>query len=203
MSRGFSRRSLLRGLGAAVTLGPLVPILSRAQEAGGPRKRLVLFYSPDGVGRNTDWEPSGSESDFTLQEMHRPLDPWKPWLIVPTGISLDAEGAGEGHAYGMGGLWTASYTKEPSGDADFDGGNGHRTGWSSGPSIDQVVANGFGERCPYQTPPDDPTPEVAYRTLELGAQTGDAHIVSRMIYAGEDRPASAADDPAAVFARAP
>lgn len=197
----FSRRTLLRGLGAAVGLGPLVPILSaRAQEVRYP-KRLIVFYSPDGVGRNNDWEPSGSETDFTLSEIHEPLQPFAPHLIVPVGLRLDAEGAGEGHAYGMGGLWTASYTKEPSGDADFDGGNGHRTGWGSGPSVDQVVANAYGENCPYQTPPDDPTPEVPYRTLELGAMTGDAHIVTRMIYAGEDRPLNAEDSPVAVFDR--
>ena len=75
---------------------------------------------------------------------------------------LVAGGAGEAHAYGMTGLWTASTLNGPSTGADFDGGNGNRTGWGSGPSIDQLVAQAAGENLPYQEAIDADDVDGAY-----------------------------------------
>src|SRR5690606_24413742 len=99
------------------------------------------------------------------------------------------------------GLGTASTLHEPHAGADFDGGNGHRTGWGSGPSIDQIVARAYGPAAPYRVPPDDPNQETPYRSLELGVQTGGVTSLTRMIYAGDKQPLHPETNPRAAFDR--
>jgi len=157
---GISRRRLLQGLGLGASVGPLIPLLNASGAESVRPKRLVLFFSPDGAAaldwaNAVDWRPTGTETDFTFHAMHAPLEPHKSKVVVPWGLTLTAGGAGEGHAYGMAGIWTGATLSEPSAGADFDGGNGHRTGWGSGPSIDQIVAQAFGPNTPYQSAPTD------------------------------------------------
>ncbi|MFO7177247.1 MAG: DUF1552 domain-containing protein [Pseudomonadota bacterium] len=203
---GLSRRKLLQTLGVSTVLSPLIPLLNASgQEAARP-KRLLLFFTPDGVpskdwNTTVDWRPKGTETDFTFSEIHSPLQPFMAKMVVPWGLTMTAGGAGEQHAYGMAGLWTASTLHEPHAGADFDGGNGHRTGWGSGPSIDQIVARAYGPAAPYRVPPDDPNQETPYRSLELGVQTGGVTSLTRMIYAGDKQPLHPETNPRAAFDR--
>jgi hypothetical protein len=194
---GISRRNILRGLGAAAVTAPFLPLLNASGQEMGFPKRLLLVYTPDGTGY-TDWMPTGSSTDFNLGPIHQPLEPHKADIRILGNMRLTVGGAGEGHAYGMAGLWTASRCKE---GTLFDGGNEHMTGWGSGTSIDQTIARAYGMGKPYMQPPDSATPETPYRTLELGVQTGSEHIVRRMIYAGDDAPIASDDDPYSVFDR--
>jgi hypothetical protein len=114
---------------------------------------------------------------------------------------MTAKGAGENHAFGMAGLWTGSTLQPPSAGADFDGGNGNRTGWGSGPSIDQVVAKAFGPKMPYQRAENDASPETAYRSVQLGVECQGATSLNRMIYADKDKPLTPDDKPKAAFDR--
>jgi len=196
MKYGISRRNLLRGLGVGVAATPFLPLFNASGQETLP-KRLILFYTPDGTG-HTDWAPTGSSTDFTLGPIHAALEPHKADIRVLGNMRLTVGGAGEGHAYGMCGLWSASRCKE---GTLFDGGNENMTGWGSGTSIDQTIARAFGLGKPYMQPPDSPTQETPYRTLELGVQTGSEHIVRRMIYAGDDAPIASDDDPYSVFDR--
>jgi hypothetical protein len=95
-----------------------------------------------------DWRPQGSATDFTLHAIHSPLAPLQSKLTIPWGLKMTAGGAGENHAFGMAGLWTGSTLHGPSQGADFDGGNGNRTGWGSSASIDQIVAQASGANAP-------------------------------------------------------
>ncbi len=194
---GISRRGILKALGASAAAAPFLPLLNASGQEMGFPKRLILFYTPDGTG-HTDWEPTGSSADFTLGPIHAPLEPHKADIRILGNTRLTVGGAGEGHAYGMCGLWTASRCKE---GTLFDGGNEHMTGWGSGTSIDQTISRAYGPGKPYMQAPDSPTQETPYRTLELGVQTGSEHVVRRMIYAGEDAPIAADDDPYSVFDR--
>jgi hypothetical protein len=187
-------------------VGPILPLLNASGAEPTFPKRLILIFEPDGAPAkdyNTavNWEPTGSETDFTLAEIHQPLEPMKSRLVVPWGLKLTAGGAGENHAFGMCGLWTASTCQEPSANANFDGGNGHHTGWGSGPSIDQFVAKEFGPNKPYQRAADDPMPETLFRTVQLGVECLDPAITNRMIYAGKDQPLHPEDNPKAAFDR--
>jgi hypothetical protein len=197
-----SRRKFLGGLGAAAALSPFIPLLNASgQEIGRPPKRLLLVFTPDGTAPNIDWMPQGTEREFALRFVHEPLEPVKSKIVIPWGLRMSARGAGEQHAYGMAGQWTGSLLHEPQNGADFDGGNGNRTGWGSGPSIDQVVANAFGPNLPYQRAPEEADPEVAFRTLELGVQSGQPHSINRMIYRGDEQPLHPETNARAAFDR--
>jgi hypothetical protein len=203
---GWSRRRLLQSLGLGVAALPLLPLLNaNGQDAPRP-KRLLLLFSPDGMAAkdyNTtvDWRPTGTETDFTLHAIHAPLEPYKAKMVVPWGLTLTAGGAGEAHAYGMAGLWTGATLHDPSGTADFDGGNGHRTGWGSAVSVDQIVAQAFGPNMPYQRGPTDTSQETKYRSVALGVQCGQPTSLNRMTYSGDNQPIHPEVNPKAAFDR--
>ena len=203
---GFSRRKLLQALGLGAAAGPIIPILNASGAEPLTPKRLVLIFQPDGApaldyGNTVDWRPQGSETSFTLHQIHAPYEALKSKVVVPWGLTLSAGGAGEAHAYGMAGLWTGSTLHEPGAGADFDGGNGNRTGWGSGPSIDQVVAEAFGTDMPYQRAADDANPETRFRTVELGVKCQDPTSLNRMIYAGDNSPLHPEMTPKSAFDR--
>ena len=198
---GFSRRALLRGLGLSAGIAPFLPLLNASGQEPKRPKRLLLIFTPDGSSDGVDWKPQGTETSFTMHAMHAPLEPFKPKLVIPWGLKMSASGAGEQHAFGMAGLWTGAILHDPQPGADFDGGNGHRTGWGSGPSIDQVVAAASGDRAPYLRGPEDPAQETPYRTLELGVQCGEPHSVYRMIYKADSQPLHPETNPKAAFER--
>ncbi len=204
---GLSRRNLLKTLGASAALSPFLPLLNASgQELVFP-KRLLLFYSPDGTasiddgGAAVDWKPTGSETSFTLGSLHTPLAPHQAKIIVPWGLKMSAGGAGQEHAFGMSGLWSGATLNGPTADANFDGGNGNRTGWGSGPSIDQMIALATGPEAPYARTVDDPAQETPYRTLELGVQCLQPDSKHRMIYKGENQPLHPETNPQAAFNR--
>jgi hypothetical protein len=204
---GYSRRTLLKGLGAGAALTPFLPILNASGQEPLFPKRLLLFYTPDGTaavdhnGPVVNWKPEGTETSFTFHRIHTALEPFKAKIVVPWGMRLSAGGAGQEHAFGMSGLWSGATLNQPSDDANFDGGNGLRTGWGSGPSVDQVVAEASGPEAPYQRTADDAVQETAYRTLELGAQCAQPHSMHRMIYKGNDQPIHPETNPLAAFER--
>src|SRR5882724_3040197 len=122
-SFGVSRRNLLKGLGLGAALSPFVPLLNASgQEATRPLRLLLVFTpdgSPDGVGGPINWKPVGTETAFTLHDIHQPLTPFQSKLVIPWGLKMSANGAGEQHAYGMAGQWTASTLHPPQDGADF------------------------------------------------------------------------------------
>lgn len=203
---GLSRRGLLQSLGLGAAMGPLLPLLNASgQEAVRPL-RLLIIFQPDGapaLNYNTvvDWMPKGTEKDFTLHAIQAPLEPIKSKLVVPWGMTLTAGGAGEAHAHGMAGLWTGATLHEPHAGADFDGGNGNRTGWGGGPSVDQIVAKAFGPNCPYAKGPTDAMQETPYRSVALGVQCGGPNSLNRMTYSGDKAPIHPEVSPKAAFDR--
>lgn len=204
--RGISRRRLLQGLGLGAAMGPLVPILNASGQEPLRPKRLILLYTPDGCpalnySSTTSWKPSGSGSSFTFGAIHQPLEPYKAKIVVPWGMTLTAAGAGEAHAFGMAGLWTGSELNGPSAGADFDGGNGHRTGWGSGASVDQTIAQAYGTDCPYTRAANDPTPETAFRSVALGVQCQNPTSLNRMTYTAANQPINPEMSPRNAFDR--
>ena len=209
MQRRFtrlSRRQLLRSLGLSAAVSPLIPLLNATGQENVRPKRLLLVFTPDGAAARDwnsaiDWSPQGTETAFTLHPMHQPFAAHQSKVIIPHGLTMSAEGAGEAHAHGMAGLWTGSILNGPSGDANFDGGNGARTGWGSGASIDQLVARASGTNTPYAVGPDEPQQETAYRSVQLGVQTGNPTSLNRNIYAAENSPIHPETNPRAAFDR--
>jgi hypothetical protein len=207
-SRHFlTRRSFLQSLGVSTAVAPFVPLLNASGQEGTRPKRLLLVYTPDGTADSDgsagpiDWKPQGTETDFTLHQIHAKLEPLKSKLVIPWGLEMSVAGAGEQHAYGSAGMWSGARLKEPGNGADFDGGNGHRTGWGSGPSIDQIVAAASGPGLPYARDAADAMLETRFRTVELGVQCGNPTSVTRTIYKGDDQPIHPETNPAAAFDR--
>lgn len=202
-----TRRSFLQSLGVSTAVAPFVPLLNASgQEATRP-KRLLLVFTPDGTADSDssagpiDWKPPGTETDFRFHQIHSKLEPLRSKILLPWGLRMSAAGAGEQHAYGSAGMWTGARLKDPGNGADFDGGNGHRTGWGSGPSVDQIVAAAYGDGMPYTRAAADPMPETRFRTVELGVQCGNPTSVTRTIYKGDDQPLHPETNPQAAFDR--
>ena len=61
----------------------------RAANALGAERqqRLILFYSQHGTLRGS-WSPTGTETNFTLGELHGPLKPYQSDLLMLDGIDM-------------------------------------------------------------------------------------------------------------------
>lgn len=155
-SNTFTRRRLVKGLGAAAIALPFLNLLRPEKtRAAGVAKRVIFFYFPDGVpgpsqnGEASKWHPTGSEANFELPSVLSPLLPFKNDCVFFRGLSLGSTDSGS-HPGGAKKLLTA-----------VDGGNGE--------SIDQYLARTVGASAPW-------------RHLYLGAManqnnaSGDKHI---------------------------
>lgn len=75
MNRPISRRTLLRGAGAAVALPFLEAMLPRrARAAAADPQRFVGFFVPNGI-RMSAWTPATEGSGYALTPMLQPLAP--------------------------------------------------------------------------------------------------------------------------------
>lgn len=96
------RRSFLRGAaGSALLASPLLGLLSRGAQAatGGPAKRLILFFSPNGtVHQHRRPSGSGTRYSFPAGSILEPLSALRDQLTVIDG--LDFHGA-DNHEGGM------------------------------------------------------------------------------------------------------
>ncbi len=202
----LTRRGLLQALGLGAAAGPLIPLLNAEAQTATRPKRLLLIFTPDGApakdySTTVDWKPTGTEAAFTLHMIHSPLQPFASKMVVPWGLTQTAGGAGEAHAYGMAGLWTATTLPGPSSGASFDGGNGNLTGWGAAASLDQIVAQAFGPNMPYQRAANDANPETKYRSIALGVQCQGPSSLNRMTYTGANAPIHPEVNPKAAFDR--
>ena len=87
MNWHISRRTMLRGLGAAVSL-PLLDVMSvpslRAADDGRPPMRLAYLYIPNGVAEGA-WQPQEVDDRGRLVKLNRwmsSLEPYRDDLTV-------------------------------------------------------------------------------------------------------------------------
>ena len=112
MSKKISRRTILRGAGAAMAL-PWLESMSPAAPAGTastlsePPLRAVFLYMPNGVHPDM-WTPEGEGSDFQLSPTLQPLSDLKSEIVVPTNLWNQASKGGEGHYVKVSGLLTCT-----------------------------------------------------------------------------------------------
>jgi hypothetical protein len=151
---------------------------SRAQE-DVPR-RFIAMFSPNGTVYDA-WLPSGGETDFELSPILAPLEAHKNDLVIVEGLTQQG-GGGDGHQNGMSGMLTGAALLP----GRFAGQGSAPAGWSEGPSVDQRIAEATSGA-------------TAFRSLELGVQTGAADNWGRMCYAGRNRPLAPREDPRTVF----
>ncbi len=187
MRRGLDRRMFLKGLGvSAAGLALLPSVVTRAAEPTAPKRFLTLFT---GNGTIPDaWvKASTSEKEFTLGTILEPLAPFKNKLLLMSGVDNLATNDGPGAAHQKG--TAALLTGAPLLDGDFSGGNGdQKSGWASGISLDQHLANALGN-------------DTVFKSLELGAQVEGSNNRHRISYAGSNTPLPPDDNPLSVFDR--
>jgi hypothetical protein len=141
-SRTISRRTVLRGVGAALALPWLealspAPAVSRAFEAAaGTPKRMAFFYVPNGVHMPA-WTPESEGPLGDLPATLQPLASFKDDVLVLSGLSQDtafAHGDGPGdHARALACFLTGTHPRKT------DGAN-----IAAGISVDQLAAQKIG-----------------------------------------------------------
>jgi len=87
--RSLPRRTVLRGLGTALSL-PLLeamfPAMSlRAKAATGSPHRFLAFYVPNGMAMQY-WSPKGEGGSFELSPILEPLSPFRDQMLVLSGL---------------------------------------------------------------------------------------------------------------------
>src|SRR5438132_10301200 len=151
MTRPLSRRTVLRGLGAAVALpwleamGPLVSWAAPTAAAKPAPNRLAFLYVPNGKNM-ADWTPTTEGANFDLPAILKPLAPVKDDLLVLTGLTADkarAHGDGGGdHARAMAAFLTGCQPRKTDG-----------TDIRPGLSVGRVAASRTGHQTRLASPP--------------------------------------------------
>lgn len=96
----ISRRTVLRGLGALVSLPALEAMGSRtlaATKGQTEPSRLACFYIPGGISQY-DWFPEDTGRDYTIAPSHRPLEHHRDQFSVLTNL-LHIQGRISGHEH--------------------------------------------------------------------------------------------------------
>jgi uncharacterized protein DUF1552 len=94
----LSRRTVLRGVGAAISL-PLLDAMipagtALAQTAAAPKPKLGFFYLPHGAVIDR-WTPAATGRAFELPQILKPFEPFQADMTVVSGLrNRAAEGAG-------------------------------------------------------------------------------------------------------------
>jgi hypothetical protein len=137
--RPLSRRTFLRGTGAALSLPLLDAMLPRAAwgaEAAMAPKRMGFFFFPNGAIM-PHWTPAEVGTQFALPKTLSPLAAHQSDLLVISGLAHDkarANGDGGGdHARSCASFLTGAQPRKTSG-ADIH----------AGPSVDQLAAQQIG-----------------------------------------------------------
>lgn len=188
----LSRRAVLRGLGAAVSL-PWLEAMARgsalASAPSGPL-RMAFFYVPNGV-HMPDWTPKEEGALKELPDILKPLAAFKEDFNVLTGLAQhNGEALGDGpgdHARALATFLTGAHPKKTDG-ADI----------KVGMSVDQVAAERVGKNTRF--------PSIELGT-ERGAQAGNCDsgyscaYSSNISWRSETTPVAKEVNPRLVFER--
>jgi hypothetical protein len=137
----LSRRTILRGIGAAVSL-PLLDAMVPAFASVTTPMRLAFIYVPNGIMMD-HWTPASDGTDFELPRILAPLAPHRDNVLVLSGLTQNtgrALGDAEGdHARASATYLTGVHPRKTAGE-----------GICSGISVDQVAAShvGAGSKLP-------------------------------------------------------
>jgi hypothetical protein len=85
LRQSLPRRTVLKGLGAAVGLPFLEAMLPRGRAASKPVPRFQAFYVPNGMAMEY-WTPKGEGNAFELSPILEPLAPFRNQITVLSGI---------------------------------------------------------------------------------------------------------------------
>jgi hypothetical protein len=195
-SKPLPRRTVLRGACVTLALPFLDAMRPRVATAQAVMpKRFVVFFSANGTIKD-QWQPSGTETSFTLSPILAPLAGHEADLLIMRGLSNEASYLYDPNAHDT--SMTTMLTADrlllgPSGT----GRAGHvLDGTAAGPSIDQEIARVINSQV-----------TMAIPSLELGVQSTATilePIPLRMCFKcapGDAEAVTPEDDPKEVFNR--
>jgi hypothetical protein len=136
--KAISRRTVLRGVGAAVALpllDAMIPALTAQQRTpANAVRRLGVVYHPNGVVYE-NWLPSGVGAEFEFSRVLAPLARFRDRVVVVTGLAdRQAESLGDGggdHSRASGSYLTGVHVKRSDSMV------------LNGVSMDQIAAKAF------------------------------------------------------------
>ncbi len=190
----LSRRTVLRGLGSAISLPLLDAMLpvGRLASAAAPQPplRTMFFMVPNGAHMPA-WTPATEGAGYALSQTMEPLAKHRESISVFSGLTLDGaraheDGAGD-HARSGASFLTGAHPKKTNG-ADI----------KNSVSVDQVAAQVIGSKS-------------RFASLEMGlegsAQAGNCDsgyscaYSSNLAWRNETSPLAKENDPSAIFDR--
>jgi Protein of unknown function (DUF1552) len=135
----LSRRALLTGAGVAISL-PLLDAMIPAATAlaaipAVPKSRIAFVYFPHGAVMDR-WQPQEVGTQFEFPQILKPLDPFKSYTTVVTGLRNKEAESSDPHGI-IAGTWLSCV-----GPKDRDG-KGDR-----GMTADQLAARAIGQETP-------------------------------------------------------
>lgn len=191
----LSRRTLLRGAGAALALPwleAMIPTEASATETEDNSTddapiRLAALFVPNGV-RKDMWTPKGVGRDFEMSETLQPLEGFHDQLLVLTNLWNQASNVGDGHYVKTSGFLTCTTINKSLG-IDLN---------CNGRSMDQVAANYSGKRTPL------PSLELGIDPVSTGVDTNVGYTRvygSHIAWSGPTSPLAKELNPGLVFDR--
>jgi len=183
----LNRRTLLKGLGAAVALPSLEAMLDSqgtAYAGGAPiPKRFATFFFGNGVILNR-WRPAATGEGWALTEELAPLADVKSYVNVVSGYKVKIPNM-RGHHTGVAGILSGyPFIPLPPEGAPYNSKFG-------GPSIDQVVADAIGTTT-------FPSIQIA---VSKRLTRGEGPTLQFLSHRGPDSPLPQEFNPAALFSR--
>ena len=137
----ISRRTMLRGLGAAIALPVLDAMLPTkafaAKRGATPPLRTAFLYFPNGVWQES-WIPAATGADYALPYALEPLAGFKSSINVLSGLDKAASRTGDGHYAKTANFLTGKLVTKTTGK-DISAG---------GISVDQLIASRIGHLTP-------------------------------------------------------
>ncbi len=177
----LSRRAVLRGAGGISIALPWMEAMAprMASAATAPKRFAVVFFGNGVITSN--WNPSGSETNFTLPTSLAPLKDLQSKIVVLQGVDNATAIATGGNGHNTG-LNTVLIGQKKVGSSE--------DGWGGGISVDQVLASKIGQ-------------STRFPSLQLGVLSNQraGHPLCYLSYSGAQKPLTAEDDPRKVFAR--
>lgn len=135
--KALSRRTMLRGLGAAASLPWLDAMLPALSAQAAPTLRFGAVYFPNGAIMQ-QLTPKTFGRDFEFTPILKPFEPYKKNLVVVTGLTRSHPGSQVGdHAVSAAGFLTGVWPKRTEAEDVF-----------ANTTIDQIVAQKIGQQTP-------------------------------------------------------
>src|SRR5579864_2248552 len=138
----LSRRTFLRGAGAAIALpwlDAMKPAAAMAGEAAAkPPVRFACLYFPNGAWMG-NWVPTTAGADYVLPFSLTPLADVRDDVLVLSGLDKAASHEGDGHYAKTANFLTGMHVNKTAG-RDISAG---------GTSLDQIIAQKIGDLTPF------------------------------------------------------